>query len=137
MTNVEVLAQQLADTLTEEERAELLERLLSSPTVRDRPLSPRAAGIVCTAAMGAVSASIRRQPTMEDFNQLGEALFYGLDGLNGTLEEIASLADGEPGHGPSGVWLRAAYDALNLRDHVGRAVQDAYVWGESYPSYVD
>ncbi|WP_392838743.1 hypothetical protein [Streptomyces sp. LN500] len=138
MDNLKALAEQLLKDLAPNQRAELIERLLLPDRDKVSPLSPRDAGIVCSAGMSAVARSMKASitHTHADLDELGEALFYGLDSFWSALETAAHFAEGSRGHGPSGTWERASFDALNVRDHVAEAVRKSHEWGDDYPSYV-
>lgn len=136
MVNVEALAEQLLKDLNPIQRAELAERLMRPDRAKSAAFTPRDAGIVCSAGMSAVSRSVRETTTRTDLDELGEALFYGLDTLTSALDAVTDLADGSRGHGPKGKWQRAAFDALNLRDHVSAAVRDSHKWGDEFPSHM-
>lgn len=138
MSNVEALAKQLLKDLTLSQRAELIERLLRPGGIDDAGLSPRDAGIACSAGMSALSRSLNKPMLPHTaLDQLGEALFYGLDTFTSALDRATNHAEGSRGHGPHSRWERAAFDALNLRDHVAAAVRDSHEWADSAPSYVD
>jgi hypothetical protein len=137
MTNVEDLANQLLAELSASQRAELIERLLRPGLTADG-LSPRDAGIMCSAGMFAVSRSLNKlEIAASDLDELGEAIFYGIDTFTSALDRATNHSEGSRGHGPRSRWERAAFDALNLRDHVGAAVRDSYEWSDSAPSYID
>jgi hypothetical protein len=138
MDDLKALAEQLLKDLTPNQRAELIERLLLPDRGKASPLSPRDAGIVCSAGMSAVARSLNASitHTHADLDELGEALFYGLDSFCPALQTVAHFAEGSRGHGPSGMWERASFDVLNVRDRVSSAVRESHNWGDDYPSYV-
>lgn len=129
------LSRQLIDQLTTDERAELIERLITAD--RQHPLPPRAAGIVCSAGMQAVTRSVNTQTCDHSaLDELGEVLFYGLDSFMVAFEAASYHAEGSRGHGPSGMWERAHFDALNLRDRVSAAVRKSHSWSDQLPTYI-
>jgi hypothetical protein len=132
------LAEQLLGGLTPAQRAELIERLLLPDRGKATPLPLKDAGTVCAAGMSAVTRSMNSSAahTPTDLDQLGEALFYGLDSFCAALETAAHHAEGSRGHGPSGMWERASFNALNLRDCVAQSVRETHDWDDTAPSRV-